>query len=235
MQIKGFLETSLIDWDGRIASVLFLPGCNFRCPFCHNHALAQKPDTLETIPWETVSEFLASHRHWIDGVTVTGGEPTIHDDLAGLLRDIRQMGFLIKLDTNGGDPGALNGLLADGLADYVAMDIKAPFDGGYQRACGAELDVTAVIQSAGIIMETAPDYEFRTTIVPVFHKLEDIRRIGRSIKGAKKWALQQFVPDNAGDKSLRHIWPYSDDMLEKMQQEGAKWVERCEVRGLEKV
>jgi pyruvate formate lyase activating enzyme len=235
MEIKGFLETSLIDWDGKLASVVFLPGCNFRCPMCHNHQLVQCPDEVPAVFWETVAAALARHKGWIDGVVVTGGEPTIHSELPSLLRWIKQLGLAVKLDTNGSLPDVLQHLIGDGLVDYVAMDIKAPLDERYARAAGAKADLSAIRNSIGLVMAGAPDYEFRTTVLPLYLKKNEIGLIGREIKGAGKWALQQYIPKNADEAPARRLWPYSDEILLAMREEGAAFVQKCVVRGVQTV
>jgi pyruvate formate lyase activating enzyme len=235
MEIKGFIETSLIDWDGKLVSVFFLPGCNFRCPFCHNHQLWKAPQNVETVPWLRISEFLAGKKGWIDGAVITGGEPTIHQDLPLLLLALKDMGLEIKIDTNGANPEMLAYLLEKKLVDYVAMDLKAPLDQTYNQASGVEADLEAVKRSIAMLMEGKTPYEFRTTVVPLFHSLQNIKQMGRSIKGAKTWVLQQFVPQNSETAMLKDIWPYDEEYLGKLQQEGSKWVESCILRGITEI
>jgi pyruvate formate lyase activating enzyme len=235
MEIKGFIETSLIDWDGKMVSVIFLPGCNFRCPFCHNHQLWKEPQKLETIPWQRLDEFFKSKRGWIDGVVITGGEPTIHGDLPLLLLALKDLGLEIKIDTNGANPELLSYLMDKKLTDYVAMDLKAPLDETYSQATGIEADLAAVRRSIAMLLEGGVPYEFRTTVVPVYHSLQNIKQMGKSIKGARKWVLQQFVPGNSEQAMLKKIWPYSEEYMVKLHQEGVKWVENCILRGLSEV
>ncbi len=232
MEIKGFIETSLIDWDGRLAAVIFLPGCNFRCPMCHNHQMVQQPDILPTVAWETVTAALTRHRGWIDGVVVTGGEPTIHAELPALLRWIKQLGLGVKLDTNGALPDVLEHLFEDRLVDYAAMDIKAPLDERYAKAAGARADLGAIRRSIGLLMSRAPDYEFRTTVLPLFMKRGDVGSIGLEIRGARRWVLQQYLPGHADAEAARRLWPYSDEILLTMREEGAAYVEQCVARGV---
>ncbi len=235
MKIKGFIETSLIDWDGMVSCVLFLPGCNFNCPFCHNHLLARHPERLADVPWERVENYLADKVDWIDGAVVTGGEPTIHQELKPLLVKIRDLKSKIKLDTNGYRPVVLEELFSEDLVDYVAMDVKAPLDGSYAVASGTEVDVMQIRRSVSLIMGSGLPYEFRTTLVPGLHDLGSVRRMGRELKGARKWALQQFVPAQAGDRSLRSAVPLGEEALLEMQREAREMVERCIVRGLRQV
>jgi pyruvate formate lyase activating enzyme len=195
MDIKGFVDVSFVDWDSKIAAVIFLPNCNFRCPFCHNGNLVSNPEKSETIPFEQIENQLKIHRGWIDGVCITGGEPTLHADLPELCSKIKKMGFQVKLDTNGTNPTLLKELLEKGPIDYVAMDIKAPLTvQKYSKACGIDVEklLGNVKESIETLMESSIDYEFRTTVVPTLHDIEDIRRICSSLVGCRKYVLQKF-------------------------------------------
>ena len=195
MDIKGFVDVSFVDWDSKISAVIFLPNCNFRCPFCHNGNLVSNPEKSETIPFEQIENQLKRHKNWIDGVCITGGEPTLHADLPELCSKIKKMGFQVKLDTNGTNPTLLKGLLKKGLIDYVAMDIKAPLTvQKYSKACGVDVKklLGNVKESIGTLMESSIDYEFRTTVVPTIHDIEDIRQICSSLVGCRKYVLQKF-------------------------------------------
>ncbi|MGW8289477.1 MAG: anaerobic ribonucleoside-triphosphate reductase activating protein [Candidatus Bathyarchaeia archaeon] len=195
MDIKGFVDVSFVDWDSNIAAVIFLPNCNFRCPFCHNVNLVSNPEKNETIPFEEVENQLKRHKGWIDGVCITGGEPTLHADLPELCSKIKKMGFQVKLDTNGTNPTLLKELLKKGLIDYVAMDIKAPLTvDKYSKACDFDVEklLGNVKESIKTLMESSIDYEFRTTVVPTIHDVEDIRRICSSLVGCRKYVLQKF-------------------------------------------
>ena len=195
MDVKGFVDISFVDWDGKISSVIFLPNCNFRCPFCHNLNLVFNPEKLDTIPFEQVENQLDSQRGWTDGVCITGGEPTLHSSLPELCSRIKRMGLMVKLDTNGTNPTMLKELMDMKLVDYVAMDIKAPLTiEKYSKATGvnAEKLLENVKESIQLLMESAIDYEFRTTVVPSIHTLEDIKKVCRSLKGCRKYVLQKF-------------------------------------------
>jgi len=235
MEIKGFIETSLVDWDGMVCCVLFLPGCNFRCPFCYNHALVSRPEKLETVPWERVEKYLSEKKDWIDGVAVTGGEPTIHQELMPLLVKVQSLKFKVKLDTNGYRPEVLDELFSQKLVDYVAMDVKAPLDGSYSRAAGVEVDTSLIERSIRAIIDSGLPHEFRTTVVPGYHTAESIAKIGRAIEGARKWALQQFVPAQADDPELRSLKPLLEPELLEMQRRGEGFADKCLVRGLRQV
>jgi pyruvate formate lyase activating enzyme len=184
-----------VDWDGKISSVLFLPTCNFRCPFCHNVNLVLYHEKMETIPFEYIEEQLEKQKGWADGVCITGGEPTLHSSLPELCSRIKKMGFMVKLDTNGTNPTLLKELLDLKLLDYVAMDIKAPLTiEKYSKATGvnAEKLLENVKESIRLLMTSGIDYEFRTTVVPSIHTLDDIKQVCRSLKGCRKYVLQKF-------------------------------------------
>lgn len=231
MQIKGFIETSLIDWDGKIVSVVFLPGCNFRCPFCHNHVLVKQPEQIADVPWKRIETFLRAKKGWIDGVVITGGEPTIHKDLVPLLSKLKDMGLPVKLDTNGSAPDQLKRIIDAGLVEFIAMDIKASFD-VYDLACGVAVNQESIRKSIALIMSSGPGYEFRTTIVPQYHDLGSVGSMAKEIKGAKKWVLQQFVPANADSEELQKEIPYTGDQLKEMAEKAKGMVEKVILRGI---
>jgi len=216
--VKGFQEVTLIDWDRKIASVLFLGGCNLRCGFCHSSTLATASESLETIPFEYISKFLLSKRGWIDGVVITGGEPML--DKAGLfelVKEIKKMGLLVKVDTNGTRPDVLKEIIKSRLVDYIAMDIKAVFTKEkYLKATGVDVVLDDIITSKNLLLSEKIDYEFRTTVVPGIVDIVDVSEIAKTIKGAKKYCLQQFVPRDAIDKSFLNVKPYSPDILTQM-------------------
>jgi pyruvate formate lyase activating enzyme len=195
MDVKGFIDVSFVDWDGEVTSVMFLPKCNFRCPFCHNVNLVLQPEKLDTIPFEYLETQLEQNRGWVDGVCITGGEPTLHADLPELCGKIKKMGFLVKLDTNGTNPSMLKEVVDSKLVNYVAMDIKAPLTTKkYSEATGvkAEKLLENVKESVRVLMESKIDYEFRTTVVPSIHSADDIEQICRSLVGCRKYVLQKF-------------------------------------------
>ena len=137
MEIKGFVDLSLVDWDGKLSCVIFLPNCNFRCPFCHNTTLVLHPERGETIPFERVEDYLNKQKDWLDGVCITGGEPTLHNDLPDLCSKLKEIGFLVKVDTNGTNPTMMKELMNKSLINYIAMDIKAPLTAEkYSKATG---------------------------------------------------------------------------------------------------
>lgn len=230
-EIKGFIETSFCDWDGCLASVIFLPYCNFRCPYCQNGILITEPETIPTIDLETVLASLEKRRGWIDGVVITGGEPTIYADLANLARTIKQRGFKVKIDTNGTNPDLLREIVKAGLVDYIAMDVKAPLDDRYSIAAGVEVDLRAISRSIEIVMSSDLAYELRTTLVPGIIDQSAIESISSSIKGAKKYVLQRFVPDNSLDSSYRNLLPFCDDFVLRLRDIARRHVENAFYRG----
>jgi len=232
--IKGMIETSLLDWDGKVVSTLYTPYCNFRCPYCQNAGLVLNPDQYETIPFEVISNFLISHRNWIDGICLTGGEPCFFEDLPEFLGKIRNLGMEIKLDTNGTFPEMLKRVVDSGLVNYVAMDIKAPltFD-AYKKSTrinSKEL-FDKVRESINLIIHSKIDYEFRTTVVPSLHSDEDILEIARKIEGAKKYALQNFSNRETMDPEFQKIVPYKIEQLQEIRKLSLRYVQCCIVRG----
>jgi pyruvate formate lyase activating enzyme len=195
LEIKGFVDISFVDWDRKVSSVIFLPNCNFRCPFCHNVNLVLNPETIETIPFNNIVDQLKKQKGWIDGVCITGGEPTLNNDLPELCSNIKNMGFLVKLDTNGTNSNMLKELIDQNLVDYVAMDIKAPLNiEKYSKACGVNTGklLKNVKNSIKLLLRSRIDYEFRTTVVPTIHNIDDIKQICQSLKDCKKYVLQKF-------------------------------------------
>jgi pyruvate formate lyase activating enzyme len=234
LEVKGFIETSFLDWDGQVVSTAFVPRCNFRCPFCHNLDLIDHPDKHKTIPFAHIEKYLVEHKDFIDGICLTGGEPALHKELGlfEFLRKIKQLGFKIKFDTNGTDPDLIQQLLKEKLVDHIAMDIKGPLDERYQKLAGVQVDLDAIKQSIAGIIKSGLGYEFRTTVVPTLLDTQDIEDIAREIAGAKKYVLQQFVPANCRDAGLRSLKPYSKEELEKMAETAGKYVSGSSVRGV---
>ncbi|KPJ62433.1 hypothetical protein AMJ44_15575 [candidate division WOR-1 bacterium DG_54_3] len=218
LEIKGFIETSFLDWDGKIVSTIFVPYCNFRCPFCHNSGLIEKPNSYETIPLERIEQYLIEHKDFIDGICLTGGEPALHKKrgLFEFMRRIKELGFQIKFDTNGTDPELLRKALDEKLIDYIAMDIKGPLDERYHKLAGVKADLDRIEESIKVIMQDRVPYEFRTTVVPDHLESKDIEDIAKRIAGARKFVLQQFVAENTWDESLRSVKPYSREKLEEI-------------------
>ena len=220
IDIKGFLETSFLDWPGKLCSVLFLPYCNFRCPYCHNHPLVFQPEQYATMLLEDILARLHSLRNWIDGVCLTGGEPTLHADLPLLVREIKRNGFLVKLDTNGSNPRMLENLIEEGEIDFVSMDVKAPLDPfRYSRSIGLPIHLNPILESIEILKRGKVECEFRMTVVPRFHREEDIQTLGDQLRVGRRFVLQNFNPENPLDPSLKNVVPYDQKVLKKIERE----------------
>jgi pyruvate formate lyase activating enzyme len=220
IDIKGFLETSFLDWPGKLCSVLFLPYCNFRCPYCHNHPLVFRPEQYTTMPLEDILARLHPLRNWIDGVCLTGGEPTLHADLPLLVREIKRNGFLVKLDTNGSNPRLLENLIEEGEIDFVSMDVKAPLDPfRYSRSIGLPIHLNPILESIEILKRGKVECEFRMTVVPRFHREEDIQTLGDQLRVGRRFVLQNFNPENPLDPSLKNVVPYDQKVLKKIERE----------------
>ena len=195
MELRGLQKTTLLDFPGRVACTVFTGGCNFRGPFCHNASLLRQGPA--DITEEAFFSFLEKRRGILDGVCITGGEPLLHRDIAPFLAHIKEMGFLVKLDTNGSFPDRLSALIEGGLVDYVAMDIKNSPE-KYPVTTGTESGfLSEVEKSVSILLNGSLPFEFRTTLVKGMHTEEDMRKIGEWIKGAKRYFLQQFT--DSGD------------------------------------
>jgi pyruvate formate lyase activating enzyme len=213
--IKGFIETSFLDWRGELSSVVFFAGCNFRCPFCHNSDLVLRAEGLEDVYLEYIILTLRKYKNWVNRVVVTGGEPTIHMGLFSALGYLKREGMKIKLDTNGSSPSVLRGLVNEGLVDYIAMDVKGPI-GQYSRWCGVSVDRTKIEESIRFIMEGDLDYEFRMTVVPELHREEDVYQVAEYLRSAEKFYLQEFKPRQCLDPTYLNIRPLAHDVFERI-------------------
>jgi len=217
--IKGFLETSFVDWPGKICSVIFFPRCNFRCGYCHNGPLVLRPETLTTVDFTAILQYLEAKRGWIDGVCVTGGEPTLQECLPLVLAALRERRFAVKLDTNGSNPDVLEALFRDGLVDYVAMDIKASLDAASYCAVTRAPDMLASVKrSIRLIIASGIAHEFRCTVLPRYHDPDSIVAIARELNGAQRLRLQNFNPAETLDPGLAQAQPYEDEVLRDLQQ-----------------
>ena len=231
INIKGVQRTSLIDYPVKISAVIFVSRCNFRCPFCHNGELVLD-EIKKEIPSKEILDFLDEKKSWIDGVCITGGEPTMHKGLPDFIREVKKMNFLVKLDTNGTNPSMIAGLLKENLLDYVAMDIKGPI-GKYDKPCGVKVNKKAIQDTIDILMRSKIDYEFRTTIVPGLFEDEDAEAIGKWLKGAKKFCIQQFRNnDKVLDPKFQNVGHYHLDKLETFKTEMSKYIKDVEIRGV---
>lgn len=192
MNIQGLQKLTLLDFPGHTACTVFTGGCNLRCPFCHNVALVLDPEGETPFSEKEILDFLSTRKGVLDGVAVTGGEPLLQPDLPDFLRKVRDAGFLVKLDTNGFFPDKLAALLAEGLVDYVAMDVKNSA-AKYAATCGRDaLDLAPVEKSMDLLLSGGVDFEFRTTVIREFHTVDDIAAVARRIAGAPRYYLQAF-------------------------------------------
>lgn len=233
MLIGGLQKLSLLDYPEHISAIIFTQGCNFKCQFCYNPMLvgpiAGEKDRPPLIGEDDLFEFLKSRVGKLDGIVITGGEPTIHSDLPVFVRKIKKLGYSIKLDTNGANPEMLLKLIGDRLIDYFAMDIKAPRE-KYALIAGAQVNFEKIAKSVKIIMESGLPYEFRTTVAPGLAK-EDIAQMAAIIKGARTWYLQAFKSDiDIVNNELKKAKAASARELEEMKEIGSKSVDLCSLR-----
>ena len=226
--IGGLQKMTLLDYPGKVACTVFLPGCNLRCPYCHNSSLVIPERISGGMPEEVLMAFLEKRKGKLDGVCITGGEPTIHKDLPELISKIRSQGFLIKLDTNGSNPLMLETLIADGLLDYVAMDIKNS-PRMYANTCGGISILDAAQKSAELLKQNPVDYEFRTTVCKPFHTEKSMEELARWIQGAKRYFIQNF--EDSGDLIGTGMGPFTDQELEEFLNTVRKFVPEAQIRG----
>lgn len=208
MRIGGLQKLTVQDFPGKVACILFTAGCNFRCPFCHNGDLVRPDWQPAPLPWEEVKSFLQKRRGLLDGVCISGGEPMIQADLEEKIMRIKEMGYAVKLDTNGSFPEKLRHLAGAGLIDYVAMDIKNSPE-KYARTAGlADMDLAPIRESVDFLLQGSLPYEFRTTLVWEFHTAADVLAIARWIQGAEKYFLQNYThADTVLERGLHGFTP----------------------------
>ncbi|MCD6522644.1 MAG: anaerobic ribonucleoside-triphosphate reductase activating protein [Candidatus Diapherotrites archaeon] len=194
MIIKEFTKVSLLDFPHHISSIIFTQGCNFRCGYCHNPQLVEPArfPPGKTFSEDEILSYLDKRKGQIDGLVITGGEPTLQPDLYDFIKKVKQKGFLVKLDTNGTNPDIVEKLIQDNLVDYIAMDYKAPID-KYKEIVRADVDTEKIKQSVALLMKNKVDYEFRTTVSPAILSFDDVMKLTDEIKGAKRYALQQYI------------------------------------------
>ena len=232
MKISGLMKLTTLEFPEKLACTVFTAGCNLRCPFCHNASLVLKNEQDEISEAEFF-EFLKKRQGMLDGFCITGGEPLLQNQIEDFLREIKALGFLVKLDTNGAFPQRLSAIIDAGLVDYVAMDIKNCPE-KYPQTCGIQKPFEEFFKpykkSIQILLNSNIDYEFRTTVVDELHTTEDIRKAGQAIKGAKKWFLQCFK--DSGDIIGEGLSAPSLDKLNEMKAVALEFAEKCEIRGV---
>jgi pyruvate formate lyase activating enzyme len=222
---------SLIDYPDNVCLTVFTGGCNYRCPFCHNANLVLAPEKTATIPLDSALSEIERRKKLIDGITITGGEPLMHNDIRELIEPVKRMGLKVKLDTNGAFFDLLSQLLSENLLDYVAMDIKSSKK-KYAEASGANADIGVIERSAELLRASKIDYEFRTTAVPGLVEEEDVGAIGEWLKGSKRYCLQQFVPEGSLDLKFRTLKPHPEKKLEEFAKIAGRYFLNVEVRGI---
>lgn len=230
MVIQGLQKLTLLDYPGKVACTIFTAGCNFRCPFCHNASLVIDTYRNQTIPEEEIWKFLEKRKNILDGVCVTGGEPLIQHGIEAFLKRIKEMGYAVKLDTNGSFPDKLRRIVGDGLVDYVAMDLKnSPQN--YGRTIGIEgYDLIKVRKSVEFLLEGRVDYEFRTTVVLEYHQRSDFEAMADWIAGAGRYYLQQF--QDSGDLIRPGLHAYNENIMKQALDIVKKSVPSAQLRGL---
>jgi len=231
VEIKGLEKFAPKDFPGYISSTVFLGGCNFRCPFCHNSELVLHPERLQTFPSDYFLSHLDSRKGWLEGVCFSGGEPLIHQDLEALLSVVKKRDLLAKLDTNGAFPEKLRDLIQKDLIDWIAVDMKSSPE-KYAKAVGSEVDHRKIQESIDIVRNSSVQVIFRTTAVPGLVDAEDIGRIARMLSGADLFVIQQFVPVNTLDPEYQKKKPYSKEELQSFSEVAAPFFSRVHIEGI---
>ncbi|MQY60705.1 anaerobic ribonucleoside-triphosphate reductase activating protein [bacterium] len=231
VEIKGLEKFSPKDFPGYISSTVFLGGCNFRCPFCHNSDLVLRPEILPTFPLDYFLSFLDSRKGWLEGICISGGEPLFQDDLETLLILIKDRNLLVKIDTNGSFPSRLENLIQKKLVDHIAMDVKAPL-ARYQEVTRATVNEEDIVRSVDIIKNSGLGYVFRTTLVPGLVGPEDIKKICQMLNGAKIYQLQQFIPLNTLDSHYLQKKPYRREEVQGLAKIAEPYFSEVRIEGV---
>lgn len=231
MIISGLQKTTLIDYPGKIAAIVFTRGCNFRCGYCHNPELVDPEIYYPEIKQEEIIDFLEKRRNVLEGVVITGGEPLIHSDIKEFIKKIKELDYAVKLDSNGSNPSLLQELIDDHLIDYIAMDIKH-LPQRYHEITPSDPNIEKIKQSIEIIKNSGLPYEFRTTVLPKHFQKNDFIAIGKLLKGAKMYYLQQFRPLKTLDQAYQQEKSFSQIELEAFQRILEKYIDKCEIRGI---
>ncbi len=220
----------MLDWEGKLAATLFVAQCNFKCPFCQNPDLVRDYQRLPEIPWESIASHLISRKGWLDGVVIGGGEPLIHSKLIKYLREIKDFGYPVKIDTNGSRPELLQEIIEKNLVDYIAMDIKTSFP-KYSLAAGRRVAVEKIKRSIKILIGSGIEHEFRTTVVPGIVDKEDILSLARYISKGRIYFLQQFNPKITLDPNFQKVKPYDNQFISELVKEANCYI-KTKSRGL---
>jgi pyruvate formate lyase activating enzyme len=217
MKIGGLQKVSLIDYPGKICAIVFTQGCNFRCPYCHNPELVDPNLFWECESEDALMSFLEKRKGKLDAVSITGGEPTIQQDLIAFMKLLKNMGYFVKIDTNGSNPEVIHSIIDRNLVDYIAMDIKAPFK-KYEELTQSKVDEKKIRKSIAMIMASGIPYEFRTTVLKSKLSKRDILEIGKIIENASFYVLQLFVPSKVLDQSYLSEATYTREELESVKE-----------------
>lgn len=231
IKIHGLNKTTLLDYPGHVAATVFLGRCNFRCPFCQNGDLVINPESQPLIGKEEVFAFLKKRKGILTGICITGGEPTLEEELESFTAEIKELGYLVKLDTNGYRPEVLKNLLQKKLLDYIAMDIKNSMEHYAETAGLQHLDTEKIRESIRLIMNSGIPYEFRTTVVKELHKEADIAAIGAEIKGAEAYFLQAYQESDRVLEAGFHAYEKAE--MEKMAERARAFVPEVKLRGID--
>ncbi len=229
MEIKGLQKTSLIDYPGNVCATIFTPGCNLRCPFCYNRDLVLCPESLLSFSREGILHWLQERQALLDGVCISGGEPTLQPGLVQFLEEIKGLGLKVKLDTNGTRPGVVEELLGKRLLDYVALDVKAPPE-KYAYASGGRADLVKVLETVSLLRHSQVAHEFRTTVIPGLQQ-DDLERIACLLEGARCYVLQVFQPGNVLDPGISSRPLISGEALETASSRCRRYVQEVKIRG----
>ena len=229
MVFGGMQKLTLLDYPGKVACTLFTKGCNFYCPFCHNAFLVDLDGREESISAEYVLDYLKKRKGILDGVCITGGEPLIHKELRSFIKSVKDLGYSVKLDTNGSFPKKLKELIEEGLIDYVAMDVKNCLSKYYITSGCDNLNISDIEESIKFLMEEKVDYEFRTTVAAELHTPQDIDELTQYIVGAKKYFLQNFV--DSGNILKENLHPVDEETLKIMENTAKKHIKTACIRG----
>jgi len=224
--IGGVQKLSLVDYPGHTAAAMFTLGCNMRCGYCHNPELVLPEQLLDPIPLDDIFDWLETRRGKIEAVVVSGGEPTIHEDLPKLFGALKNMGFLTKLDSNGTHPDMLAEMIDRKIVDFIAMDIKGPIE-KYTDIAARPIDIEAIQKSIKMIISSGIDHEFRTTIVKGQLEVKDFEAIGKIVKGAKRYALQKFQPGTTLSPIFQNMSSFNDDEMSQTQKIMEGYVQKC--------
>jgi pyruvate formate lyase activating enzyme len=216
MRIGAIQKFSMIDYPGKLCAIVFTQGCNFRCPYCHNPELVDSSKFVDPISEETLFAFLKKRVGKLDAVSITGGEPTLHQDLPQLMKNIKKMGFLVKLDTNGTNPEMLNKIITEKAVDYLAMDIKAPLE-KYSQVTRSQVDTQAIHRSIQLIKKSDVDYEFRSTLVQDMLSKKEVLQMGHLLGNAKRYFLQNFVPNKTLNRDFADANSFSNTKMDNLQ------------------